>query len=465
MKLQRIAAWLQFDRSLSFALIARVWQAISGPITMALLVLTMTKLEQGIFTGILGIVAIQPLFELGLGSVLIGQAGNVIGRARGQSNSHTLANQLSESVAQGSLPDLARVSSWWFGSIAVLYFIGGGLMGWKVLSGDGIVLIDWRLPLVLAIALAAMTLAISPRVYVLEGGGEREHVYRLRLWQAVAGSLTMWLALLLGLKLWAIVAVFAVGAVFQLVIAYGARAQRLLLRPPGRPTASHRLWIAQIAPLQWRTAAASAAHYLASQLLYIYVLNYHGASEAAPFGLTLQATVAVQALALAWAQTKFPLIARYQAQGERELAGNLWRQTAIVSSGLLLLALCALAIAVSGLPLLLPGWELRFISPGLILVLAVGYLANHLFALQAFYVLSRGAKPFVVASVTGLLCVAVAVWFGGKVYSVPGVIVAFSLSMACIALPLHSWAYLKFRARVNKSSATKQVGEQGSVER
>lgn len=446
MKLQPIATWLQLDSSLSMALVARGWQAISGPITLMLLVLVLSRHEQGVFTTILSVVAIQTLFELGLGSVLIGQAGNMVGRAKYDSNSETVSQEKDNSIGGGQLLELASVSLKWFSFIAVLYAIGGCTMGWKTLSSSGIDLIDWRMPLALTISIAAVTLAIAPRVYVLEGGGEREYVYRMRLWQAVFGSLIMWLSLLMGLKLWSIVAVFAVGAVFQLTMAFGTRAQRLLGDASnGSSSRSHVSWLAHLAPVQWRAAAASAAHFLASQLLLIYITNYYGASTGAPLGLTLQITVAVQSLSLAWAQTKFPLISRYQAEGERETAGNLWRQTTLVSSGLLVLAMVGLAIAIAGLPLINRAWGNRFIPPVLVIVLGVGYLANHLFALQSYYVLSRAAKPLVTTSVAGLLFTAVAVWLGAKLYGVSGAVIAYSFSMACVTLPLHTWAYIKFR--------------------
>lgn len=444
MNLQRLAQWLQLDRSLSFALMARVWQAISGPITVALQISAFNLHELGVFVGILSVVGIQPLFELGLASVLIGQAGNMVGRE--SSKPEAKQSDATQSTLGQSLAWLSRGGVRWFSAVASLYAIAAVCVGWKVLSGAGVSQIDWRMPLLLTIGVSAFSLAISPRVYVLEGAGEREFVYRMRFFQAVLGSLTMWSALWFGYKLWAIVAVFSVGAVFHIAIAFGARARRLLASTAGvaKPRTS---WLSHIGPLQWRMAAIAAAHYLASQLLYLYVLNYHPAEQAAPLGMTLQVAVAVQALALAWAQTKFPLISQHQTAGRREESGTLWRQTALVSTGLLMLGILGLAVGVVGLGWLERGWEKRFVSAPLILMLGVGYVANHWLALQSFYVLSRGAKPLVVASLVGLLSTAAAVWWGGKEFSVPGVIFAYSLAMACVTLPLHTWAYLKFRAQ------------------
>lgn len=435
----RVRNWLQIDNSLSFALVARIWQAFSGPITIALQIRGLTTLQElGTYVVILSVVAVQPLFELGLASVLISQAGSLAAKA---------SNERGPSEARADLNWLARASLRWFASIAVLYAIGAILIGYKVLSGSETTALDWHLPLVLAVVLSAISFAVSPRIYILEGAGEREYVYRIRFYQAIAGSFVAWLALFFGFKLWAIVAIFSVGAVFSVSMAYSRRADKLLRgeadAPPFQKQAS---WIAKIGPLQWRVAAISAAHYLASQLMLICVSNYHGETIAAPLGMTLQITTAIQSLALAWAQTKFPLISQQHARQEREAAGNLWRQTAVVSSGLLCLAVAALAALLAILPWFGRGWEACFVPPTWLLLLGVGLLANHNLALQSYYVLSRGAKPFVVVTLIGLLSTALAVWLGGKEYAVLGIITAYSFGLGAIALPLHTWAYLQFRA-------------------
>ncbi len=434
---RRVFAWLQFDKSLSFALIARIWQAFSGPITIALQIRGLDLPETGIYLTLLSIVAVQPLFELGLASVLIGQASSIAAKINLGKDRHN---------SKAELHWLAQAACRWFTGVAVLYAIGALLLGWNVLGGSGTAILDWRVPLVLTILLATVSFAVSPRAYIMEGAGERDFVYRIRLVQAIVGSLVAWLSLYFGFKLWAIVAIFLVNAVFSLFVAFGGRARRLFAFAG---TDNHRIresWISKIGPFQWRVASISAAHYLASQLMLIHVMKYHGETAAAPLGMTLQITTAIQSLALAWAQTKFSLISQHQASNQREYAGTLWRQTALVSSGLLVLALTVLSILVSCLPWFGRGWERSFLSMPLIALLSIGLLANHILSLQSYYVLSRGAKPLVGVTLIGLLATALAVWWGGKEYSTSGVIFAYSVGMGVVAVPLHTWAYLRFRA-------------------
>ena len=80
-------------------------------------------------------------------------------------------------------------------------------------------------------------------------------------------------------------------------------------------------------------------------------------------------------------------------------------------------------------------------------VLGVGCLANHLVALQAFYVLARRANPLLVASLVGFLTTAAGVWIGGYYYSTTGVLIAYTVGIAVVTLPLHSWSYHLFRTK------------------
>jgi O-antigen/teichoic acid export membrane protein len=207
-------------------------------------------------------------------------------------------------------------------------------------------------------------------------------------------------------------------------------------------------WGRDVVPMQWRVALISVAQYLSSQLFVAVIVGRDSAESAADagrLGATLTMTTAIQMLALAWVQTKFSLVSAHHGAGERETAGTMWRQTALVSTALLCLALGTLTGLIAVMPLMGRGWELRFLVPWQLAVLAVGLVANHLLAVQSFYVMSRRANPLWIPSVVGLLATAAAVWVFGRMYSTGGLVIAYSVATALVALPLHSWAYLRYR--------------------
>lgn len=200
--------------------------------------------------------------------------------------------------------------------------------------------------------------------------------------------------------------------------------------------------------MQWRVALISVAHYLATQLFVSVIVGREGAESAADagrLGATLTVTTAIQMLALSWVQTKFSLVSAHHGAGERETAGTIWRQMALVSTALLCVTLGILVGLIAALPLAERGWEYRFLYPWQLAVLSAGLVANHLLAVQSFYVMARRANPFWIPAVVGLLTTAVAVWIFGRLYSTSGLVIAYAVATWGVALPLHSWAYMRFR--------------------
>ena len=120
-----------------------------------------------------------------------------------------------------------------------------------------------------------------------------------------------------------------------------------------------------------------------------------------------------------------------------------------MSTSLLVLGCAALTVIIAGLPLLDMDVEEHFIAAWQVIVLCVGCLANHIAAVQGFYVLSRRAKPLLAASLIGSLTTAAAVWLGGYFYSTSGVVTGYALAMMCVLVPAHSWAYYRFRQRTD----------------
>ena len=119
-----------------------------------------------------------------------------------------------------------------------------------------------------------------------------------------------------------------------------------------------------VVPVQWRIALISASFHFATQFFTIIVCKFHSDSEAAPLGMTLSISTAIQMVALAWVQTKYPLIAIHHGEGKRERAGTLWRHTALVSTVLLSLGFGTLILLISCLPLLGETLPDRFLNPG-----------------------------------------------------------------------------------------------------
>lgn len=443
--LSRLAEKLQIDSPLLYALMARAWQALAGPITIVFIIRSLSEDEAGVYYGLSAIMSIQLFFELGLLNILVSQTGHQ------RSSISTAASDSQLVKASGRLGQLIASSQAWFCLAGLLYAITAVGFGWKVLSKA--TAIQWWLPLLGLSVVAAGTVALSPRLAILEGAGYRESVYRTRFIQMVGGAIVVWAALISGLKIWALVA----SASVQLLASFALThihyrqffaehlANKRILDQQADSNDWGLSWVKEVLPLQWRVALISILYHAATQFFTVIVLWYDSQAEAGRLGMTLTITGAIQGMAMTWIHTKFSLVANMHGAGQRETAGTLWRRSAIVSTGMLIAALAVVVSIVASLRLAERGWEDRFIEPWQMVVLGLGCLANHLIAIQSFYVLSRKGRPFMLAAVAGFTSTGIAVVLAGMGYSTSGVVCAYALATWLVTLPLHSLSYLQYR--------------------
>lgn len=445
--LRRMLHQLQWDRTLGYALGTRFWQAFSGPITIVFLIEALSLSEQGIYYSIVSIVGIQAYFELGLLNVLVSQSSHVSAKlASLNENSSSLNEKPSENPewlrAAARMRDLIKASGRWFGWAAAAYALIAIGFGWLTLADSDT---SWRIPFLFTIPAAALAIALAPSLSILEGAGFRDTIYRYRLLQMVIGSVAVWTTLLLGFKLWSLVFAFFTQTLVSAYIVLVVKRDFFSTYGKLPSTESTFGWMREVVPVQWRIALITASFHFATQFFTIIVCKFHSDAEAAPLGMTLSISSAIQMVALSWIQTKYPLVATHHGKGDRETAGALWRRTAIVSTVLLCLGFVALTVLTYCLPLIRDGLGRRFLTPEQVIFLAIGALANHIAAVQGFYVLAMKAKPLLKASLIGSIPTAIAVWVGGFYFSTNGVLIGYALGMALFLTPAHTWAYLKFR--------------------
>jgi O-antigen/teichoic acid export membrane protein len=415
----------------------RVWQAIAGPLTIVFLIRALNPNEQGVYSVLTSVMGIQLFFELGLLNVLISQAGH-------------LASEIHSNQPESSqrLGNLSRVSQHWFLVASLMYAIVAIAFGWRAIV-DKTTTSGWQGPLVFLSLAAAGTVALSPRMAILEGAGFRDAIYRMRLIQMVLGAIVVWGALLAGFKLWALVASATVQFACCAVVSQFQHRDFFSRLTDSSSSMSWQgsgfAWFREVFPLQWRVAVSSIAYHIATQFFSVILIRYQSEADAGKLGMTMTITMAIQGMALTWIQTKFSLVSGLHGTGDREGAGTMWRRSAIISTLLLVGAMIVVTGAISLLPLANRGWENRFIEPWQLLVLAAGCLANHWIALQGFYVLARKGRPFLPACLIGFASTALAVYFGGRFYGISGIVIGYALTMGLVTLPLHSLSYLAYR--------------------
>ena len=72
----RVARWMGVDRAVGFAVLARFWQLLTGPVTQLLIVFCFTDIQQGYYYAFMNLLAMQIFVELGLHVVIINVASH-----------------------------------------------------------------------------------------------------------------------------------------------------------------------------------------------------------------------------------------------------------------------------------------------------------------------------------------------------------------------------------------------------
>ncbi len=170
--LQRLLHYFQIDRTLVYALGGRVWQILTGPVTIVLLVQMLTDGERGIYCTLIGLSALQNFFELGYLNVLISQAGRSVGESTANATGQDAASREPETPmdARHAIAGLLQASTRWFRLVASSFFIvafGVGLYSLR----KNIEPIAWHGPMFVYLCLAAANFYLAPRIAIFEGAG------------------------------------------------------------------------------------------------------------------------------------------------------------------------------------------------------------------------------------------------------------------------------------------------------
>lgn len=456
------------DRAVRDAVLARIWQLLTGPLTQLLLVWGLTAAGQDYFQAFSRMLGLQIFVELGLSVVLISIA------------SHEWADlNFERGVLGGNRTALSRLASlvrkslrWYSGAAAIFLMVVAGSGLWffgdtervRELSGSAERVI-WREPWLLLVLLTTGQLLCLPLTAILEGCNQLPVLNRVRLWQAVCGTGVVWVLLWLGTGLWALVGSAAVRLVFDvwlIGVRYRGFFKSLVRSEGGEPVN----WRTEVLPLQWRIAVQGMALWAASQLPLLVIFRFHGEGEAGRLGMTWTVLTALQSASMAWLETRRPelgmLIARRRWQElDRVFFGMFHR--AFAGLAVSMVAFCA-AVVLLGLR---EEWLFVRLSERLLPPLPTAIFALALVALQPalcvnLYVRAHKRDPFLGAALISSTSIAVLQLILGRTQGTTGVAFGYLLGTGLIQTPLWLWIWWAAR-RDWHSSDEKSANEAGGL--
>lgn len=429
---------LQLDITVIFA--QRLWQALSGLVTILLITHFLTPIQQGWYYSFLSLAALYTLFDLGLSVVLVQFSAHLFINMKWLHKGHVAGESKEQFL---SLVGQSLRLYLLLGLVFCLLMIPAGMIFFGGKDSEAMLRSDWQWPWIcLVIATAANILAL-PFLALVEGSGRVGEVYGLRLLQGVLGSMACWAVLSIGGGLWASFMIPFVG--FFVALAWLIFHRPGLLHNTWRIGGRRIQWSHEIWPLQWRIGLSWLSGYFLTQIYTPILFYYQGAEVAGKMGLSLTIANMLGLLAQSWIARRVPVMAQAAGRQDWGLLDKVFTQDFLVS----VLAFIGGALVLGGLHHYLA--KTIYASRVLSFWPFVGLLGvaffNHIIGALAAQLRSFRKEPLVWVSLAGaLVTVPVSFWAASR-YSAEGVIAAILCIQILFILPVSVHLWRKFNKK------------------
>lgn len=434
--LNRIAG---LDAQVLPTLLFRVWQVIAGGMMVLLIPLWLGKVEQGYYYTFASLLALQIFFELGMNQVIIQMVSHDFAHVR-FSSSTTLYG---DARCLDRLTSLVSLLRRWYAIAAAFFFVIVSACGaWFFTTKGDLPITMWGGAWLTLTLVTAVNLYLSAALTVLEGCGEVADVARMRLVQSICGNCLMWLALALGVGLWAmpLVPMFSAAYTIYWLRINGSTIKRLRRHSEINGRTIKINWRADIFPFQWRIAVSWISGYFIFQLFTPLAFARLGAVEAGRLGISMAVFSALLTVAMSWVNAKIPAFAAHVSRGERKNLNSMFISVVIRSmiftfvTTLLIIGLLLASSSLSG------DFMHRFVSLPVMVCLALVTLSNCFIFAAAAYMRAHKEEPMMWVSVVSGVATLAAANIGSQ-YGVFAMMALYAVVNIFVALP---WTTLLF---------------------
>lgn len=449
MLFSRLKHAIGLDRAIAFTVLSRGWSSAAGIVTIFLIARFLTLAEQGYYYTFSSLVALQIIFELGFSFVILQLAAH--------ERAHLLiqpSGSISgDAVAHSRLASVLQKAVRWYSVGAVLMafaLMPAGFYFFHSHRQSGAP-VSWQLPWMAAVVAATITFQIDPLFAFLEGCGQIHQVARMRLTQAVTGSLMAWTALILHHGLFAPAMIIAGQAIAGIYFLFTQR--RLLLPLLRHRTSVHIVsWRNEIWPFQWRIAISWLCGYFIFQLFNPVLFAYRGATVAGQMGMSLTVASALGSVALSWMNTKASPFGALVAQRAFATLDTLFFRTLWQSALLLACGAVVLLLGAAVLTHRLPQLAARILPLPLFTLLLATTFCNHLIFSEALYLRAHKREPFLPVSIAVGVLTASSTFLAGRYYGAQGVTIGYFFTSGIFGLAFGTYIFITKRRQWHPES-------------
>jgi O-antigen/teichoic acid export membrane protein len=438
----RLRHALGVDQAILYTISARAWSSSAGLITVVLIARFLSPSQQGYYYTFSSLVAMQILFELGFAFVILQLASHE--RAHLHISSDYVIT--GDPISHARLASILQKTVRWYSIAAVGMLVTLAPLGYLFFAfyQHSTVTVEWRLPWYFAAIAATLNFQLDPILSFLEGCGYVANVARLRLTQAVVGSIFAWSALATHRGLFA-PSMFMLGfALTSFIWLLGKRRFLLgLLRFDPDP---HRIiWGKEVWPFQWKIAVSWICGYFMFQLFNPILFAFRGPVEAGQMGMSLSLVGALQAVAISWIVTKSCPFGVMIARKEYEMLDRTFFKAVKQATTVSLVGAAAIWIGAEYMNLVHFRFAQRLLPPiplGILLTVAA---VNIVVISEANYLRAHKQEKFHTISVISAILIALSAYFFGRAYGALGMTIGYLAVQSSVGLGFGTYTFVKYR--------------------
>lgn len=438
----RIKLLTGLDRAIGFTVLARGWNTAARLITILLIARFLTPAEQGYYYTFSSLVALQVVFELGFSFVILQMASHE--RAHlSISSDYVIAG---DSIAHARLASVIQKAVHWYSVAAVLMavtLVPVGLWFFDTYQ-HGAQHILWRIPWCFAALTAVINFQLDPILSFIEGCGFVADVARVRLGQAIVGSLFAWGALIAHHGLFAPALIMAGSALTT--VTWLIRRRQFLLGLMRYRSGPHRIhWMKEVWSFQWKIAVSWMCGYFIFSIFNPLLFVLRGSVEAGQMGMSLSVAGALQTVAISWVNTKAAPFGAMVARKEySRLDGIFFRS---VGQSMAVHLMGAFAVWLGVVYLNHAGMHIahRLLSPMFLGLVLVATNINIAVFAEALYLRAHKQEKFLLNSVLTAIFTASSAYILGKLYGAQGMVIGYLAVAALVSLSMGTFTFIKYR--------------------
>jgi O-antigen/teichoic acid export membrane protein len=435
----RLLRVLGVDRAVGYAVLGNLTVLILGPVTVLLIAWRFSPELQGYYYTFGSLVALQALFDMGLGQAIIQFASHDWSALSLDDSGWVVGDE----AARSRLLSLGRMSFKWYGWASIMLFFGLGPAGYAFFSRGPAASVSWTGPWIALCVGVAAGFTLLPIFSLLQGCNQVPQFWFYRWIQQIVNGLSLWAAILFGAGLWTLPVASAVGllwSAFFLLRRYPYFVRFFLSVPSGTSIR----WRTEVWPVQWRIAISWIGAYLTTALFVPILFRLSGPVVAGQMGMTVTLAMVLMAVSSTWVVTKGPRFGVLIALGEYQELDRLFRKSFVASLAVSCLGAVAIGLGIFLLHRLHHPLSARILPPLAAYLLLMGAVLNSATLGMSVYLRAHKQEPLAtVFLVTALVVLTLALTLGER-FGAFGVTAGYLGTLALIQLPL---SIMVFRRR------------------